>query len=837
MNRKVVNIIDIGRPSPTRGQKGCFCCFLLLLFLASSLHAAADEWLKMPVARTVKSYANTGPAISIQSVADQSWSKVSISIPGLWKRSVTANMLAGKKSATAAMDSATYSSLVIPDCTAMQTQGAPAVPLKILMIPLPFGATPTAVEVVSKSVTTLADITVIPAQPPVPDVIPEPALPFTKDAGIYQSDEFYPANNIVAWSVEAMRDQRWLLIEIAPARAQPADQTVEVAYELELRVRYAPADASDISVAVWPAVEPTPPVYGILMDDQFASNAKLAQFIDWKKRKGYDVRVIKTSDIDPGGAPTNGLIVAYMRALVASNYPLYMLIIGDHDATNGVQGTFFSTSDGGWTDFEITRRDTLDNIQDMFCGRLPASNNTYLSNMLAHAMTMDRTLPATAMYQKACFAGQIQDSDDLNNEADRLFCETLDSLACYFEQDAGGVDYTCSRAIINPQGMTASGTWNTGSILWNAGDQIGTRVYNTFMATETAARTRLIDNINGGLAVVLHRDHGYSGGYGWADPDFQTAHVNALTNANNLPTIFSINCASGAYHQNRFLRAWFQNTKGGAASVFAPVDISYSWHNDWLTHGFFAAFLTNYITWHNASVDPNWPKNLPAPNGTYGAAGCAERLGEVLMFAKLYYRQTYSTSLTTPKLFHLFGDPEAYLQLATPATLSVTHSAIIYPGAQTLSFNVGQAGRRVALYSQALGIHQVKTSTNSVVAFSINPAGAGTICVTVNQRGYRPYEGTVSVALGTDPFWIQAFALTNRVVLRWPDPRYSGMGDQTVRIRARTDTYPTNAASDGALVYEGTDRNCTHTDVTPNQPQYYTIWVSDNGTDFIEPPR
>ena len=90
--------------------------------------------------------------------------------------------------------------------------------------------------------------------------------------------------------------------------------------------------------------------------------------------------------------------------------------------------------------------------------------------------------------------------------------------------------------------------------------------------------------------------------------------------------------------------------------------------------------------------------------------------------------------------------------------------------------------------------------------------------------------------LGNDTFWFRATALTNNVTLRWPDPNSCGYTSKLVHVRFRTDQYPANS-SDGTLVYEGIAQTCEHTGLTPGQPCYYTIWVSQDGASFIEPAQ
>lgn len=89
--------------------------------------------------------------------------------------------------------------------------------------------------------------------------------------------------------------------------------------------------------------------------------------------------------------------------------------------------------------------------------------------------------------------------------------------------------------------------------------------------------------------------------------------------------------------------------------------------------------------------------------------------------------------------------------------------------------------------------------------------------------------------LGTNRFWFAAVPLTNSVMLRWPNPQSCGVTNTSVQVRYSAQHYPSNL-TDGALAYTGTNQVYEHTALTPGQPYYYTIWVSQDGSSFVDPP-
>jgi hypothetical protein len=96
--------------------------------------------------------------------------------------------------------------------------------------------------------------------------------------------------------------------------------------------------------------------------------------------------------------------------------------------------------------------------------------------------------------------------------------------------------------------------------------------------------------------MVVHRDHGWSDG--WGDPFFTTTEVDALTNDNdNLPVVLSINCASAQYDtdETSFVQNALVKPTGGAVGAFGDTRNSPSWHNSQLALGFVDALLPSVL--------------------------------------------------------------------------------------------------------------------------------------------------------------------------------------------------------------------------------------------------
>ncbi len=121
-------------------------------------------------------------------------------------------------------------------------------------------------------------------------------------------------------------------------------------------------------------------------------------------------------------------------------------------------------------------------------------------------------------------------------------------------------------------------------------------------------------------------------------------------------------------------------------------------------------------------------------------------------------------------------------------------------------------------------------------------SGAGTVSVRASQAGNATYDPApdvtrtfqVTTPTPSGDFTLRAVALTNSVVLRWPDPLNYGFSNQTVDVRFDTTNYPA-APGVGSAAYTGTNQVYEHTGRTPGQTYFYSIFTSHDGSTFIDP--
>lgn len=83
-------------------------------------------------------------------------------------------------------------------------------------------------------------------------------------------------------------------------------------------------------------------------------------------------------------------------------------------------------------------------------------------------------------------------------------------------------------------------------------------------------------------------------------------------------------------------------------------------------------------------------------------------------------------------------------------------------------------------------------------------------------------------------FRFTAIALTNSVMLRWTSPALCGVPGWQVHVRADTNLYPPSITS-GAAVATTTNSWFHETGLPNGQTRFYTLWLSPNATNWLEP--
>ena len=166
----------------------------------------------------------------------------------------------------------------------------------------------------------------------------------------------------------------------------------------------------------------------------------------------------------------------------------------------------------------------------------------------------------------------------------------------------------------------------------------------------------LLAHYNQGRALILHRDHGWHGG--WADPTLHSGDVPSMVNGTQLPVVFGVDCSSAQFDipgNPSFVERQVMKPDGGAFAGFGDTRVSPTWPNNHMAYGFFDAMFPDVV-----------------PN--FGSEDATTRLGAVLLSgkARMAAKVDGNGEYQEHFLYHLLGDPSAQAWVNTPKQIDVT---------------------------------------------------------------------------------------------------------------------------------------------------------------------
>ena len=360
-----------------------------------------------------------------------------------------------------------------------------------------------------------------------------------------------------------------------------------------------------------------------------------------RRAAGFLTRVFQTGSAAVGTTATS--IQAFIRSHVNHPFcirPSYVTIIGDDEFV-----PTFTTGPGGIpSDNPYSTKNDTDELPDVAVGRILGNTLAQIDAQLAKIIHYETSPPTGPMLNKAIVAAQFQDTDDVgevnDGQEDRTFIQFAETARNGLAARGVAVD-----RIYEDNPTTNPTKFNDGTAM-PAALQKPTFPWDGDGADVSAAW-------NQGRFMVIHRDHGWSDG--WGDPFFTTTEVDALTNNNdNLPVVLSINCASARYDDDEtsFTQNALVKPTGGAVGVFGDTRNSPSWHNSQLALGFLDAMLPTVLAGEGPASKQRMGDALThgklrlvglAPPSGPGIAG-----GDGNTRAELY-------------LWHYFGDPTMQL--------------------------------------------------------------------------------------------------------------------------------------------------------------------------------
>lgn len=718
-----------------------------------------------------------------------------------------------KKSEKKLKDGNSYSQLQIK-YTASMAPGEPDLPVFSNWITVPNGKSYTINADPGKP-KIIKDIEIAPVQYPQPDSYglnkKELQVPFALDSQLYKQDQSFPGKWAIADKAKEIQGQNGFILRIYPFQYNPVHKELKVYPDMKISISFEgkanhtvsssqfsasvleklSLNGKDVNSSKQKSKTFTKTGNGItggcdylIICDPTLSNAA-DTLAAWKRLSGYRTKVVSTAT----AGTVNTQIDDYIEAAQSwSPAPQFILLLGDADLipcfyeiTHASDA--YTKIDSGCiqgkiaTDRYYGETDLIDDqYPDLHVGRIPANDLAEATAAVNHIIEYEQTPPDGTTYSdyylKSTMAAFFQDNDN-NGKADRRFCKTAEDLHEYFRTNG----YTPQRQFCT--NSTTPTTWATSSYYefengGGSGEAIPAELQAPF--AWDGDKAGITSALNNGTFFMFHRDHGsrlmrfpygseaYTGG--WADPEFHSSDVSALSNGSLRPVVFSINCMTGwfdnetddagydyyisgsqeyVFHTNTddecLAERFMMHSTGGAVGVVAPTRISYSGPNDRFTWGL---------------MDAIWPNFIESKGGSYGNTEPILRLSQALEYASAYLQTQYTSNSyldTAIEEYQYFGDPTMEIRTKSPLALSTTHSNMIYPN-HASSFTVNVMQNSVNLENARVTLSKADTpddywtgETNSAgdITFSnLIPSSTGTYNLIVTASNSLPYQGTVT---------------------------------------------------------------------------------------------
>ena len=565
-------------------------------------------------------------------------------------------------------------------------------------------------------------IEVAPSKGDFPRTIDPATVPYTYGE-CYSQDAFFPSSNVGLYEPYIVRDFRGQNMVVYPYAYNPVSKTLRVYYNMTVEMYKVDNNGSNVMetrrsntikmdpdfksvyqrhfVNYQAAMNRYTPVDEegdllIICYDSFIS--AMTDFVNWKKTRGVNTTIVGTST----AGSTYSAIKSYIQSQYNANNNLtHVLLVGDVAQIPGYSYSGGGSSYSGLGDNAYGQIVGSDYYNDVFIGRFSASTAARVTTQCNRVITYERDLTTSATWLKVAQGiAKKEGGSGHNGEDDYQHMDVI-------RTDLLNYGY-------NP-------------------------VYQRYenLSGYTATATQISADINSGVGIINYCNHGAETMWGVAS--YSVSHVNALTNENKLPFIWSVACLVGKYDHSSdcFAEAWMNATNNSNPTGAIGT-------------------LMSYIS--QPWIPPMWAQDecVDILAGLSSSGGTKHTWGGVSINGLFGIFDNYGSdqaAVGTYQAWILYGDPSMLIRTKTPTSMTVTHNGNITLGASTYTVNVSNGNGAVATITDAnhniLGKATVSNNTATINLNSSNltPGSELTLCVFGFDK--VTYLGTINVVGGT----------------------------------------------------------------------------------------
>ena len=565
-------------------------------------------------------------------------------------------------------------------------------------------------------------IEVAPSKGDFPRTIDPATVPYTY-GDCYSQDAFFPSSNVGLYEPYIVRDFRGQNMVVYPYAYNPVSKTLRVYYNMTVEMYKVDDHGSNVmethrsntikmdpdfksvyqrhfinyeaGMAKYTSVDEEGDLL-IICYDSFIS--AMTDFVNWKKTRGVNTTIVGTST----AGSSYSAIKSYIQSQYNANNNLtHVLLVGDVAQIPGYSYSGGGSSYSGLGDNAYGQIVGSDYYNDVFIGRFSASTAARVTTQCNRVITYERDLTTSASWlQVGQGIAKKEGGSGHNGEDDYQHMDVI-------RTDLLNYGY-------NP-------------------------VYQRYenLSGYTATATQISADINSGVGIINYCNHGAETMWGVAS--YSVSHVNALTNENKLPFIWSVACLVGKYDHSSdcFAEAWMNATNNSNPTGAIGT-------------------LMSYIS--QPWIPPMWAQDecVDILAGLSSSGGTKHTWGGVSINGLFGIFDNYGSdqaAVGTYQAWILYGDPSMLIRTKTPTSMTVTHNGNITLGASTYTVNVSNGNGAVATITDAnhniLGKATVSNNTATINLNSSNLTSGSELTLCVFGFDKVTYLGTINVVGGT----------------------------------------------------------------------------------------
>jgi hypothetical protein len=515
-------------------------------------------------------------------------------------------------------------------------------------------------------------------------------IPFTY-GDIYNQDEFYPFVRGQLQEAFILRDYRGQVVNILPFAYNPVSKTLRVYTELEIEL-YNDGVGGENKFHRDRMPEKMAREFGSIYEQTFINYQQnryqilqeegnlliiahspfmeaMEPLVEWKKTIGRPTELVDVSTIGSTTAAIKAFILNYYN----TNGLTHLLLVGDH------QHIPSQPMSGGYSDNFYGYLFGTDSYNEVFVGRFSAES-------VAHVQTQ---VQRTIHYEK-----DINEADTWLNKGIGIARNEGTGMGHYGENDYvhmnfirdSLLNYTYSQVLQLYDG-NVPGIPNTNA-------------------------SQMLQRINEGTSIINFCNHGSM--TGWSVGGFNISHVNALTNTNKLPFIWSVACDNGRFTSGTcFAEVWMRATHNSTGEPTGAIATMMSWISQpWQPP------MTGQDEMVTILVEQR--DHIKRTMGGVSINGSARMI-----------TQHGSSGRNTHDTWILFGDPTLTLRTDVPTPVEAIYNPALYMGTSEFTLDANAEGAIVALTmnGEILGTAYVENGTTTLQFPAISEPGIVSLAI------------------------------------------------------------------------------------------------------------